>query len=429
MRRNPATELVTVTGLNGLAVAVRIAAAVLVNKVMAVVLGPIGLGLFAQAQNLISFSLTISTNGLAGGVTKLTAERQADRSRLMSIWGTAISLALFWSLAFSAATLLFADEIAWRLFGDRNYGRHIEIVACAIPFGCVAPVLIAVLNGQLRSVECALAPIITNVLGAAATILLCSWFGLLGSLYGIVAAQIAAVVIGMRFFLRFNSLQDIRPLFDTDSFRSLLGFAAMAIVGGAASQGAALFIRTEIVGHVGWNAAGLWQAITKISEVYLSVATSSLTIFYLPRLAAISKRDQFIHTVSQAMMIILPVTAAGCVLVFVLKDWIISLALSSEFLPIKDIIWVQLIADFLKIASFFFAMVMWAKQMVRTFLATEITFAVLFAISARYLLQRHGLIGVLYAQTGTYALYLVTCMAIALYRTSWQSAHTGEDRR
>jgi PST family polysaccharide transporter len=415
-------DLFRLTAVNGAALSVRIVSALAVNKVMAAALGSAGFAIFAQAQNVLGLLISFATNGLSAGVTKLTAERRDQRS-IGSVWGMSVLASVVIGLAASMVLLIFAQPLASLLFQDPAAASYIRIVAAATPFGCCAPLPLAALNGQRESISCALAPMIANILGAAATAVLCLTLDLRGAVLSIVFAQVISLIVNGYFFLRRNSARRIAPLLSLDGqpLRSLLGFTAMALIGGAATQAASLYVRTNITSLYGWHQAGEWQAVVKISEIYLSLATSTLTIYYLPRLSQAESLTDFKKLLFPAMSWILPAVLVGCLSVFALRHLIVQVAFTPEFYPIADIIWAQLIADFLRIASYLFAMVMWAKKMTRTFVIMEVTFAALFAVVSVQLAARLGIIGVLYGQVITYMLYTLASMAVAFRLAPWKT--------
>jgi PST family polysaccharide transporter len=210
---------------------------------------------------------------------------------------------------------------------------------------------------------------------------------------------------------------------DSAQLRPLWGFGAMALLGGLASQGCLLFVRSTLGEQLGWSLTGQWQALQKISEIYLTLATTTLTLYYLPRLSSIDNRAGFIALLAPAMAWILPCTLVGSTIVYLARDWIIRTAFTPEFGPIADLMHIQLSADILRIASYLFAMVMWAKRMVRVFVVMECGFALTYGLSTALLTPTLGLAGALWAQVLSYACYLIASLFVAFRLAPWSEAH------
>ena len=63
-----------------------------------------------------------------------------------------------------------------------------------------------------------------------------------------------------------------------------MGFAAMGLTSAIAALISQLMIRTSVSSELRGELAGIWQADWKISELYLPLITSTLSLHYLPRL-------------------------------------------------------------------------------------------------------------------------------------------------
>ena len=413
--------LFSLSFLNALSLGVRIICGLAVNKVMSAALGSGGFAVFGQAQNILSLLSAFANNGVSAGVTKLTAEHIKNPTIVSRIWRVSFLASLMFGLLLSIALAIFAVPLSNLLFKGEVSTSVIYVIAIAVPFACCAPVPLAALNGQQASLARVTAPLLANIFAAGVSIYLCSHFGLIGSIWSVVTSQCSALLLNSLFFFRLNPIASWGRLQNREFnvVRPLAEFALMALVGGIASQLAQLYIRTSIVQAAGWGDAGLWQASIKISDIYLSLATSTLTIYYLPKLARTETRKDFIDLLRHALIWIVPATILGCLAVYVNRAEIIRLAFSSDFLPVADFLWVQILADVFKITSFLFAMVMWAKKMTKVYMITETSFSALYVVFASILIPKFGIIGALSAQALMYFLYLVVCAVISLSQTPW----------
>ena len=387
---------------------------------MAASLGSAGFAWFGQAQSTLSLLAAFGSNGLAAGVTKLTADKSDRANDYIGVWGTALAIAAFVGLALTSILLVSADYFATLLFGDAASAPYVRIVAIAVPFACCAPIFLAAITGQLHSVAAALAPMVANVTATIFAVWLCLAFGMTGAMLSVLAAQVVALIINALFLIQRNPrirFSQFRP--HMAYTRPLLGFGLMALVAGAASQTVAIYIRTSLAETYGWAEAGQWHAIMKISEIYLALATATLTMYYLPRLSKTNTFHDFLRLLVRSVAYVLPITLVASVLIFLLRDVIVAVVFTPEFSPIADMLWIQLVADFLRISSYFFAMVMWAKGMTRVFVLLEVAFAAVLVALADNLLARYGVLGVLYAQAVTYALYLLATIYVAFWLTPW----------
>jgi PST family polysaccharide transporter len=404
-------------------------------KAIALNLGAAGLAQFAQTQNLVSMLAGSAATGLSHGVTRTIAHDhsngpQDENVQLRRVMATASWFAMGISVPISLVLLVAADTIATWLLGDPTLSMLVRCAAAALPFACLAPIPIAALNGQHESLRCVLAPIFTTLAGTVVTVSLVLVLDLPGAALSIVAGHALTLAVSAAFFASRNELGQLRSWLthDRQVLNKLIGFAVMAIVGGLATQGAQLFVRTLLATGHGWGAAGQWQAVVKISEVYLSAITMALTVYYLPRLSATTDRDDFLALLRKALVLIVPSTLALSSAIWLLREHIVTLALSTEFAPAADVIWLQLIGDMLKIISFPFAMVMWARGMIKAELVLEVGGSALYAGLAWWWSDGAGVSGALAAHAAMYGVYGALCAYVALRLANWEPTSRPEER-
>jgi PST family polysaccharide transporter len=98
-------------------------------------------------------------------------------------------------------------------------------------------------------------------------------------------------------------------------------------------------------------------------------------------------------------------TALG---LYVSREWLVRTLLSAEFLPLVDVLGIQLLGDVLKVGSWVMAFTMVSHAQTRAFIVTEGLFAALLVISSVVLAREFGLRGAAGAYVLTYAVYWAT---------------------
>ena len=69
------------------------------------------------------------------------------------------------------------------------------------------------------------------------------------------------------------------------ALREMSGFGLMGLTSALTVPVTFMLIRNYLATNLGLTAAGYWQASWKISEIYLMLVTTTLSVYYLPRLA------------------------------------------------------------------------------------------------------------------------------------------------
>ena len=195
---------------------------------------------------------------------------------------------------------------------------------------------------------------------------------------------------------------------DGSIVRSLAGYALMAATSAIVAPLGQMIIRDRIAADLGWETAGLWQAMWKISETHLLLLTSTLSVYFLPRFSEIRVGSELRHEVFKGYAFVLPVVVLSACLLYALRQPLIAALLSRDFMPLADVLGFQLMGDVLKIGSWVVAFTMISHARTRAFVVTEILFTALLVVASIYLTQRHGLKGSAAAYALTYALYWAT---------------------
>jgi PST family polysaccharide transporter len=179
----------------------------------------------------------------------------------------------------------------------------------------------------------------------------------------------------------------------------------MAIVSAACLPVTQMLIRSEIGQTLGWHAAGYWEAMWRLSSAYLMMATTTLSIYFLPRLSELKTYKELMAEIGFGYRVILPVTILAGMVIYLLREPIVLFLFSADFAPVAELFAWQMIGDALKIGSWIIAYVMLGKAMFKAFIVTEIVGSFLFYVLAVLLIRVVGLEGVVMAYALNYGIY------------------------
>jgi PST family polysaccharide transporter len=193
---------------------------------------------------------------------------------------------------------------------------------------------------------------------------------------------------------------------DSQSRKAIGGYMLMAATTALTTPISMILIRNMLVEHVGWDSTGHWQAVWKISEVYLSVITIALGTYYLPRLSSLKCSETIISEINKTVRLVIPLVALMAFGVYLLRDIAISLLFTEEFRSARDLFSIQLFGDVIKIASWLYAYPMLSRGATKWFVCTEIVFSSMFVILSYMFVMRFGLEGMPMAYLSNYTLYL-----------------------
>lgn len=410
-------SLVKTSLLNGVVVAVRIGTALVLNKVFAVILGPSGYAAIGQFQNAVTVALSISSAGISTGVTKGTAANAVDVTSQHGIWRTAFRIAIVLSGLTGLAICFSSSFLSSWLLKDPELRLVFVFLGVFLPAVVANNLLLAIVNGKKDVGLYVKANILASVLVLVIASFLTIWFGVKGALIAF-AVSPAFGLVATLFLLRrrdWFAFSALRGRIDPNARRELMRFGLMGIVGAIAMPVAYILIRQRITEVLGVEAAGYWQAVWRISEVYLMLITTTLSLYFLPRLGEIKSGRELRTEISRIYKLIIPVVLLSAILIFSLREFIIEVLFTADFGPMRDLFFWQLVGDALKIGSWVFGYVLLGRAMVKSYIFAELFFSSLFFALVAWLILVHGIQGVPIAYAITYVLYWIFVSAVAYW--------------
>jgi len=410
--------LIKTSFLNGIAVFVKILTLLGINKLLAIYVGPVGYAALGQFQNAMTMITTFASGAINTGVTKYTAEYYDNEEKQRTVWRTAGTIAITGSLLTSFIIMLYSKPIAVWFLNDESYAGVFLWFAASLVFFVFNSLLLAVLNGKKEIGRYVIANIAGSLFALIITAILVIKFGLYGALVALAIFQSLAffVTLSLCYHSEWFKFSYFMGVFDKKIAMNLAKYTLMALCTAVCVPISQIFIRRHLANTLGWEAAGYWEAMWRMSAAYLMLVTTTLSVYYLPRLSELKDTEEIKKEIIQGYKIILPVSIFAAVLMFLLRDFIISVLFSPEFKPISKLFLGQVIGDVLKIGSWILAFVMLGKAMTKYFIITEVLFSASYYFMVVLMTDKWGIQGVSWAYAFNYLIYW-TVMYFLIFRT------------
>lgn len=401
--------LIKTSVLSAISTIIKVIAGFVSIKVVAVYVGPSGLALIGQMQNFISMMSSVASAGLNSGVVKYTAEHYEDEQIKQKIWSSALKISLVLIIPMAIGIIFLADFISMQLLNTAEYSSIFMVFAITVIFFVLNGLLTSILNGQKEIKKLTILNIVGSLFGLAVTILLVTQYELYGALIAGIVSQSIVFFITLAFVLKSSwfKLSMFLGSMDKEYRNKLLKYSLMTITYIITSSLSQIYIRHYLGANIGWDEAGYWQAIWRISETYLMLITTTLTIYYLPKLSSIQDKVELRKELLYGYKIIMPIVIVMALGIYIFRDFIISILFSEAFSPMAQLFFYQLIGDVIKIAAWLLGFIMVAKAMTRLSIFSEIFFACSFVGFVVLFVNIYGLIGVTIAFMVNYLIYMI----------------------
>jgi PST family polysaccharide transporter len=405
-------KLIKTSVFSAIITVIRIASGFVANKIVAIYTGPGGVALIGAFTNFISIALTFSNGAINNGVVKYASEYKDKEKKQKLLYSTSFKISLYCSLLFGPILIIFAKYLSDLVLTNEIYTNAIRVLGFSIVFYSLNSLLISILNGRHEIKMFTLVNTIGSIVGLLVTVVLVYLYKVNGALYALVLSQSIVFLITLILVVKSNwfSLSYFTQPFNKIIARKLWGFSLMAIITAIAVPVSQIVLRNLLIYKVSIQGAGYWQGMMKVSDGYLLLIVTSLSTYYLPKLASLKTDKELQKEIFNGYKIILPVVLLGCVVIYSLRFFIIKLLYTPTFISMESLFLWQLVGDFFKMAAWILSYLMLAKAMIKVFIITEIVFTLMYVALGYLFVNFCGLQGITIAFALNYLLYFVTML-------------------
>tara|TARA_R110002051_G_scaffold27011_5_gene65336 strand:- start:11461 stop:12711 length:1251 start_codon:yes stop_codon:yes gene_type:complete len=404
-------NLLKTSALNGISVLIKTVTMFVLNKILAVYVGPSGYAAIGQFQNFIQIITAFAGSSINTAVVKYTAEYYEDESKQRAIWKTAGTLVVLFSTIVAFFILIFQRQLSLYIFKTTEYQSIFVWFAVFLLFFNFNTLFLSILNGKKEISKLVIANIAGSLVSLAVTGLLAIKFGLYGALVALTVNQ--SIVFFVTLLICYKSkwfrVTDLFGKIDPGVLKKLSSFGLMAIVSIVFGNLAQIILRNIIIADYDLNHAGYWDAMTRLSGGYLMFASTILSVYYLPRLSELKRYKDIKQEVNYGYKVILPLACLMSLSIYLFQDFIIGILFTKEFLPMKELMFWQLLGDVIKIGSWIVSFMMLSKAMTKIFIITEAFFALSIIPLSIIFIRYFGFKGIAMAFALNCLLYWIVC--------------------
>lgn len=360
--------------LSAFSTVTRLLCGLIINKVVAVIGGPVGFAVVSQLQNAFALASTLSSGAMGNGVTILTARHENDPIEQKKFFNTAIYTILACSLPFTLIGIYFSHHISLLLLYDADYYYVVIAAALTIPLFAFGSMLTAIATGKQDIVSVVGISIVSSVFTLILSVLLAWFYGLPGALVATATYQAGLLLIALCWLWRQPWLRSAslfagaaRPYFK-DIFRFLL----MAGISGICINLAKFLVRNQIISYSGLESAGIWDTVNRISILNWTLVSAFLSVYLIPKLSSLREDKLIKIEIKKSINFIMPLFVFICVVISLFSDNIFEILFTKEFSEADRLLPIQLAGDIARVFSWFYAYVLIIQQRILHYALIEI---------------------------------------------------------
>jgi enterobacterial common antigen flippase len=396
-------------------------------KILAIILGPSGIGLIGLYTSAIDLFSTVPNGISNSGVREIARASGAQDARAIARsvqilrWAGLIIGMLGWLLA-----ILLAKPIDVWLLHSEGHVIATSILGGALFLNALSASSIAVLKGLRRVKYLAL----TNVLSALLTTSIASILYYVFSTKAIVPVLVLSAGVNFGLISWFSNQVELEPeqlgwRETVSGMKYLLHLGVAFIMATLVITGLDMLTRLAVANMFGIHAAGIYQAALTISGTFMGVVLAAVAADFYPRLSAVI-HDQRLASrlvnrqLELGVLLSLPILLTALAFAPV----IMTVLYSSEFVGGAGVLRWLMLGVFLKVLSWPIGFLPLAKRAMLWVLLSQAVLALVQVPLLFWLGPRQGLIGV--AQASVIALlaqgFFLMWMARQLVGFSWTAS-------
>jgi len=408
--------LLKILSLNSLVIGLRLIISIVIQKLLAEMVGASGIAKIGQLRNLMVILTSTSSFGIFNGVVKYTSELKKEQALLSKFFSTAFIFSILGTFISASILFIFSSWISIQLFGSDTFEFVVRIVALVVPAISLNRIFSGVVNGLSAYKQYVKIELIAYLISSILLLYGLFNYNIDGVLIAIAIAPLVQLLV---LFYVFGSVLKTQLKFKGLSLHSpftkaLLTFAAMSFISTVLINYIEIDIRSQITNEISSNQAGYWTAMLFISKNYMVFSTGLFTLYVIPRFAEIYSTHDFKKEVFYIYKTILPLFAIGMIVIYTFRMLIIDVVYPG-FLGMEPLFKWQLSADFVRLSAMVLAHQFLAKKMLISYIITEFVSVILFYVFSKILVEPYGIEGIVMAHLFRYIIYFIVVIIAIWY--------------
>lgn len=393
-------------------------------KLVAIFLGPAGMGISSLLNSTVAMLQQFSSFGVNLSAVKNIAQAKEEKASLIRlILNYRLLLVLLGSLG-SGLSVLFAEQLSVYTFGSNEYTSSFRFLGIFIFFTTLSGGELSILQGKRELKKVAISSIIGSVIG----LILGVPFYYFWRVEGIVPAMVVMAICNYlvnRFLSSKNfSASEIKiewPSFISSS-KDMMALGIVLMISTLLGTIATYLLNAYISREGGFVDVGYFQSANSLTNQYTSIVFTSMAIDYFPKLA--SKSNSIIDVnrlVNEQLEIAILLIAPIVALFIVFSSVIVHLLLTEEFLVVVPVLNLMALGVFVKAISYPLGYISFAKGDKKLFFWLEGVFANALQLSLNVLFYSYyGLVGLGFSFVLNFCIYAIILFFVVKRRYSFR---------
>lgn len=369
-------QIFKATSIFGGVQVINIGIAIIRSKFIAILLGPIGMGIAGLLTSTIALITGLTNFGLSTSAVKNVAAAYGtgDEEKLGKT--VAIFRRLVWATGLLGliVTIILAPWLSKITFGNNFYTTAFLFLSISLLLTQLHAGQDVVLRGTRKIQYLAKSSTYGAIVGLLTSVPLYYFFGVKGIVPAIIISSLTIFLITLHF-----SRKVIIPKYKPDKKliysegAEMLKMGFLISLSGLITLGVSYLVRIYISNKGGVAEVGLYSAGFAIITTYVGLVFTAMSTDYFPRLSAVAHNNNFCKDViNQQAEIAILILAPIIVVFLIFINWVVILLYSKTFTGVNNMILWAAMGMFFKATSWSIAFIFLAKGTFKLFFWNEL---------------------------------------------------------
>ena len=395
------------------------------TKIVAILLGPVGVGLIGLYQSTIGLVATASGLGIgSSGVREVaSAYADGDDERIATTVRTLRRSCVVAGAVGCLLTVVVATPLSRWAFGDEDHAVEMALLGITVLLTTIHSGQAALLQGTRRIAKLASTTVISAAASTIVAIVVYWFFGTDG-IVPVLIANAAIQVLLFWWVARHIAVRRVALRWSQtwQHAKSLLELGLAFMWGALLAAAVALTLRSVIVRELGLGAAGIYTSSWGLSGMFASFVLAAMGTDFYPRLTAVAQDNVSVNRlVNEQIEIGVLLALPGLVGTQSFAPFVMQLFYSREFVGGAELLQWFVLGVMLQVVAWPLGFIQRAKGASRWMYVSQTEAQVLLlGLSVGLLHHYDDVIGVAVALPCMYAIHLVVTILIARHLSSFR---------
>jgi len=376
------------TGLVGVSQIITILISLVKTKVVAILLGPAGIGLINLFNTILEmlgsvFGLGVAVSGVKNISEVISEEDDVKLSRTVVtikrwLWISGIIGVIL--------TVIFSKKISIYTFGSEKYWLDISLLSLTIIFTNLTSAHSTIIRGARNISDYVRTNIYSSVIGVFIALPIYYFYGVSGVMPVLFTTSLIIYIINYYYSSRVKTVK-VKVSFK-DSLKegsAMIKLGLFTVFTGVLSSLTLYYVRVTIGDKLGIEYVGYYSVAITLAVTYMGVVFNAMSADYYPKLGAINTDDGKVNVaVRDQTKIVLLLGTPLLIFMYVFTELIIKMLYTDDFLIAVTLLQWMLLSVFIRFISYPIGYVFLAKGKSTIFIFTQTTWNVLFLFFVFY---------------------------------------------